>query len=1127
MSPPSPSSPAGSRLRQVALTLTVGALLSAGAAFWTAQRVEQAAAARFQEAGLRQTDALQQRLERYTLGLRGSRSIFLEQADAVDGERFRRYLAARDLAREFPDARHWGYIERLPLDEASRHLQSRHRLTWQPPAVPDEGAREAWVLRLLEPAASAALGMDIARVPALHATAITAMQEGQPVLSPPLRWQGEDTLFMLLPVYQGLPTPRHVVGWVVAVLPVHGAFAFLEQDAQVSLAISDIDPAGTRQPVFQTAATSTAPGPTLSPVLEQTQPLELFGRQWELHFRSRPGLYRPGEHWLPLLTLAGGLLLSTLAAGLLFLRGRLQAESEARAHALTTGLRERKALLQSTLASLQEQVFILDAQGVVLDCNDSPDHRWLPRSGFIGQPMASFLPETADFAARLATVQETGFDAFEFALPGGLSPRQMAARLSRRRNADDAVDGFTLVVHDISGERSRLQQAHSAEAKYRQLFMQGPTPVILCGREHYLEANLAALELFGLPSLTALQHAGISLLSPLTQPDGQLSADGIRHHMAQAEVAGRHRHEWWFQRLSDSSTFPAEVHLSPLEIEGDTCFLLSITDLSKQKRSEAALLHARDAAESAMREKGDFFATMSHEIRTPMNGVLGMAQLLANTELSAEQRDYLATIQHSGQALLTIINDILDFSKLEAGKLSFEETAFDLQVAVEEACELLLPKLREKALALTLRLDPAMPLHVIGDPGRFRQILLTYLSNALKFTQQGGITMALRARETGRGAALFELSVADTGIGIAPDKHAQLFRTFAQADSSHARRFGGTGLGLAICKALVERMGGEVSVSSVPDQGSVFRAIFWMSLDPAAGQQPLPVLPTSLQDNLVLVVSADTDNRLQLVDGLQNAGFDALGAADGAAALALAGTMPVRFVLLDAGADDAGMGELPALRAHAGLAPAALMLLSARPDRADPAFCREHGIAAFLPRPARLHWILSAFNILAGGNHEGVVTRQTLATHLARGRALPPLRRGIRVLLAEDNAVNQRVAARMLQKMGCHVDMAGNGLEALEMVAQLPYDLVLMDVQMPEMDGIAATQQLRGQGFAALPIIALTANNRESDRHECRAAGMNDFLAKPIRYDELHACLSRWIGTAAKPPAGETARSPE
>jgi signal transduction histidine kinase/DNA-binding response OmpR family regulator/CHASE1-domain containing sensor protein len=1105
------------------VTLVAGTLLSAGAAFWAVRHVEERAGIRFRQLATQQADNIRAHFDRYTFGLRGSRSIFLEEADAVDSERFRRYLASRDLPQEFPAARHWGFVERLAGDEAGRHLQTRHRIAWQKPADLPEGAYEAWVLRLFEPVTQTAVGTDFSRIPALQAAALAAMHDSTPVMSLPLRWQDEDTLALLLPVHQGLPTAQNTVGWVVTLLPVSDAFAFLARDealaASLSLAIVDADPAGAAVPVFRLAdAQAPAASGIPLPGFALNQPLALLGRHWELQLRSRPGLYTTGERWLPLMAFGGGLLLTALATALILLRNRLTAEADARAAAMTATLRERKVLLQSTLASLPEWIFILDPQGNVLDCNDPAGGKWMPRAGFIGKPMATFLPDPEAFAVRLAARPGAAPEAFEFELPGGLKPRQMAARLSLRHDAEGEFDGYTLVVHDVTAERSRLHDAHSGEMKYRLLFQQGPVPVFLSNHERYLDANHAALELFGIPSLTALQHAGLGLLSPLTQPDGQLSADAIRMHMDRAEAEGPQRHEWVFHRLTDSAAFPAEVNLVPLLLDGERCFAFSVTDLTVQKRAETALRQARDAAEAATREKGEFLATMSHEIRTPMNGVLGMAQLLANTELNGEQREYLATIQHSGQALLTIINDILDFSKIEAGKLSFEEVPFDLQVAVEETCELLLSQLREKALTLTLRVDPAMPLHVIGDPGRFRQILLNYLSNALKFTEQGGVTVALRARETGRGAALYELSVADTGIGIEPEKHAQLFRKFAQADSSHARRFGGTGLGLAICKALVERMGGEVSMSSTRGQGSVFRATFWMSLDPNAAQQPLPAVLPPLQGGRVIVVDADAASRTQLVEGLERAGMAALGAVDIAAAATLARSMPARFVILDAGPSDDGTSELiPALRTVPGLADAGLILLSARPDRGDHAFCREHGIAAFLPRPARLHWILSAINILASGTHEGVVTRHTLATHLARGKALPTLRTGIRVLLAEDNAVNQRVAARMLQKMGCHVDLAGNGLEAVVMVSQLPYDLVLMDVQMPEMDGITATHTLREQGFPGLPIIALTANNRESDRRECRAAGMNDFLAKPIRYEDLHACLGRWVKAAIEP----------
>jgi two-component system, sensor histidine kinase and response regulator len=424
----------------------------------------------------------------------------------------------------------------------------------------------------------------------------------------------------------------------------------------------------------------------------------------------------------------------------------------------------------------------------------------------------------------------------------------------------------------------------------------------------------------------------------------------------------------------------------------------------------------------------------------------------------------------------------------------------------------LLPQIREKDLALRISMDPSTPFQVIGDAGRFRQILLNYLSNALKFTQSGGITVGLRAKEAGRGAALFELSVADTGIGISAEKQELLFQKFAQADATTTRRFGGTGLGLAICKALVERMGGEVSMSSTPGRGSTFRATFWMSLDPHNGQQMLPVLLPTIRNAPVLVIDDVTSNRELLVKGLSRIGLGTIGAGSIAEAVRAVRELPPRFVLLDAELPDGDASDLiRALRAEPNMKDAILMLLSSRPERNDHAFCRANNVAAYLPKPARINWIVSALNIIANGNHEGVVTRQTLATHHSRGRALPELRPGIRVLLAEDNAVNQKVAARMLEKMGCHVDMAGNGLEALVMVSQLPYDVILMDVQMPEMDGITATRRLRTQGFSEVPIIALTANNRDSDRQECRSAGMSDFLAKPIKYEDLHSCLGKWV----------------
>lgn len=828
---------------------------------------------------------------------------------------------------------------------------------------------------------------------------------------------------------------------------------------------------------------------------------------------GRHGLSVDIERWLPVLALSGGILISALVAGLFVLTASLRIEAEKRARGMTAALRKRENRLLSTLNSLDEWVFVLSPEGDVLDCHEPGTGGWQTRNAFIGQPLTASLPASsaAEFSARLQEALHEGQAHFEFELPGVAKTRHLMAHLTTCHR-DGQPNGITMVARDISSERARVAVLAASEKKFRLLFAQAPEAIVLMRHNHYVDANAAALTFFGVPNLATLQHADVSVLSPLMQSDRRFSRDVLKEMMEKAQAEGPQHFEWTFQRLSDAEALPSEVHCNHMEINGEAHFLSIISDLSARKQTELTLIQALDEAEAATNEKSEFLATMSHEIRTPMNGVLGMTQLLSNTELNPEQRDYLITIQQSGQALLTIINDILDFSRIEAGKLSFEEVPFDLQVAVDETCELLLPQIREKNLTLTLALAPDTPFYVIGDAGRFRQLLLNYLSNALKFTQKGGITVALHAREAGRGAAFYELSVADTGIGIRPEKQEVLFQRFAQADTTITRRFGGTGLGLAICKALVERMGGEVSMASTPGHGSTFRATFWMSLDPHGDQQVLPVLATALRHIPVLVIDAVASNRELLVQGLAKAGLAVTATGSVAEAILAVREQPPRFVLLDTELPDGDADSLiQALRAESDMQDATLILLSSRPERNDPAFCRRQGVAACLPKPARISWLVGCLNILAGGEFEGVVTRHTLLAHHGRGMALPGLRTGIRVLLVEDNAVNQKVAARMLEKMGCHVDMAGNGLEALVMAAQLPYDVILMDVQMPEMDGISATRKLRAQGFTKLPIIALTANSRDSDRQECRAAGMNDFLAKPIRYEDLHACLDRWV----------------
>ncbi len=700
---------------------------------------------------------------------------------------------------------------------------------------------------------------------------------------------------------------------------------------------------------------------------------------------------------------------------------------------------------------------------------------------------------------------------------------------------------FILVLN-----RRRSSELSDSERRTQQIIDTSLDAVITMDAQGLIVGWSAQAEpIFG---WSAKEAIGRSLAETIIPPQYRKAHnEGVRRYLSTGHGSMLNRRFEISASRRDGEQFPIELAIAPLKFGGQMVFSAFIRDISHAKRAEAELRQAKEQAESANRAKSEFLANMSHEIRTPMNGVIGMTELLLASKLDERQRRYATMVKASAESLLGLINDILDFSKIEAGKLELSEIDFDLALAVEDAVEMFAQRAQQKGLDLCCHVDPALRRRMRGDPDRLRQILINLVGNALKFTERGEVIVRATVHHPGErrwgthegapepkgladGRIIVHFSVQDSGIGIPPDRMDRLFKSFSQVDASTTRQYGGTGLGLAICKQLAELMGGEIGVQSQAEEGSTFWFTAQLSeATTAAASDQLSQTTPDVRGLRVLVVDHSDVHRQVLKEQLESWGFNARGAADGQSAMSdllgcAAMGRPYGVVIIEQSLADMEAAALATrIRAESTLAQTTLILLCGMDQSGGRETWEQEGFANVICKPVRQSQLFNA--IVSAIDHPIASPRPGQSAPQAD---LPAARQqGVNILLADDHEINRMVAVEVLEQAGYRCHAVNDGQAALEAVQEGGFDLILMDCQMPRMDGFEATREIRkmerGQG-RRIPIIALTANALKGDREECLAAGMDGYISKPLDPAKLVRMIEQTV--ESRNPAGQAVARP-
>jgi PAS domain S-box-containing protein len=722
-------------------------------------------------------------------------------------------------------------------------------------------------------------------------------------------------------------------------------------------------------------------------------------------------------------------------------------------------------------------------------------------------------------SGRIETAKAQGWNRFEWVHKRLDNGRTFSAEVLLNVMNLGEQPFIQAVVRDISGRKKGETERAEREALHRSLLENLTSGVVILDAEtHRIESvNPAAAAMFGAPEEKIVGRECHHFLCPAEL--GRCPVTDLGEVIDNSDRT---------LLRADGRRLPILKSAKRIVIGGREKLLECFVDISDRKRIEEAANELAAKASAASKAKSEFLANMSHEIRTPMNGVIGMTGLLLESGLTEQQRRYAEIVRASGESLLGIIDDILDFSKIEAKKLNLEIREFDLSLLLYELAESMAARAHEKAIELLCEVDPEAPVLLRGDPGRLRQVLTNLVGNAIKFTQSGEVVVRVTAESLASQGLLLRFTVRDTGIGIPPDKIALLFDKFSQVDASTTRKYGGTGLGLAISKQLTEMMGGEIGVDSEPGKGSEFWFTVRLERQPDdTGVESLP--PVNLRGVRVLIVDDNASNREALVRRMASWEMRPMGTGNGPGALqtlcrAVEEQDPFRLAVIDMqmpGMDGESVGRT--IRADSRLADTRMVMLTPLGAREDAQGIEAVGFAASVAKPIRPQALCSLLSDVMS-REPGTLPRSAVqaATGKEPGRFDGG---GARILLVEDNLTNQQVALGILSKFGLRTDTALNGAEAIQALGSVTYDLVLMDVLMPVMDGMEATRRIRSGESAAshprIPIVAMTAQAMGGDRERCLEAGMDDYVSKPVSPRALADVLSRWLPQVEPGPLAE------